>query len=325
MTRLVSLAPLFVVLVGFTVSAFAQELTRIRYGTTASAAHLPILVGWEGGIFKKNGLEVEPIHIRGGALITAAILSGSLQFSGAGAESVVAARVEGADVVLLACPANSDAVYLIVRPEIKSAADLKGKASAVTRLGSTTHFYLRTALRHVGLDPDKDMTIMQLGAGPEISAALENGRVVAAALTIRYALPFFQKGWPVMVDLGKTDMVYPSSCVASSRSTVREQPALVERFLKAYVQAIRTTKKDRHLAERAFAKWSRENDSAVVAKTVEAYARLFKPIPYVPDKGIEAVLTDLSKRRPVPKELFGRPEYFRDNGPLEKAVKTLEE
>ena len=80
-------------------------------------------------------------------------------------------------------------------------------------------------------------------------------------------------------------------------------------------------KKDNALAGRAFAKWYRETDSVLVNKTVEVYARLFKPIPYVPDKGIERVLTDLSLRRPVPKEFLGRPEYFRDHGPLEKVVK----
>src|SRR5436309_7268858 len=158
-------------------SAAAQELRRIHYGTTTSTAHLPIWVAKDAGLFAKNGLNVEPIHIRGGALITMGIMSSQLQFSGAGAESIVAARIEGGDVVLLACPVNSDPVYLIARPEIKSPAELKGKATAVTRLGSTTHFYLRAALRQVGLDPEKDVTILQLGTGTEAVSAMEGGRI----------------------------------------------------------------------------------------------------------------------------------------------------
>src|SRR5204863_7949105 len=118
----------------------AQELRRIHYGTTTSTAHLPIWVAKDAGLFAKNSLNVEPVQIRGGALITMGIMSGQLQFSGAGAESVVAARTEGGDVVLLACPADLEPIYLITRPEIKSTADLKCKASAVTRLGSSTHF-----------------------------------------------------------------------------------------------------------------------------------------------------------------------------------------
>src|SRR3990170_552941 len=145
-------------------SAPAQELRRIHYGTTTSTAHLPVWVAKDAGLFAKNGLNVEPVHIRGGALITMAIMSGNLQFSGAGAESVVAARIEGGDVVLLACPVDSDPVYLIARP--------------------------------------------------------------------------------VLVDLSKTDLVYPSSCVASSRAFVKAEPRLVEDFLRAYVAGVQLIKKD---------------------------------------------------------------------------------
>ena len=301
-------------------SAAAQELRRIHYGTTSSTAHLPIWVAKDAGYFAKNGLNVEPVNIRGGALITMGIMSGQLQFSGAGAESAVAARVEGGDVVLLACPVDSDPVYFITRPEIKSAAALKGKSTAVTRLGSTTHFYLRAAARHVGLDPEKDLTILQLGTGTETAAALENGRIAAAAITHRYALPFLQRGWPLLVDLSTTDLVYPSSCVASSRAFVKAEPKLVEDFLRAYVAGIQLIKKDANFAEKSFAKWLREKDAYLIKTTVEAYSKIFKLTPYVPDKGIENVMKDLASRRPVSKEFFGRPELFRDNGPLEKAL-----
>jgi NitT/TauT family transport system substrate-binding protein len=301
-------------------SAPAQDLRRIHYGTTASTAHLPIWVGKDAGYFAKYGMNVEPVHIRGGALITMGIMSGQLQFSGAGAESIVAARIEGGDVVLLACPVDSDPVYFIARPEIKSAAALKGKATAVTRLGSTTHFYLRAAARHVGLDPEKDLTILQLGTGTETATALDNGRIAAAAITHRYALPFLQRGWPVLVDLSTTDLVYPSSCVASSRAFSKAEPKLVENFLRAYVAAIQLIQKDSPFAEKSLTKWVRERDPVLVKSTVEVYGKLFKPAPFVPDKGIENVIKDLMNRRPVSKEFLNRPEIFRDNGPLESAL-----
>ena len=105
--------------------ADAQESRHIYYGTSASIAHLPVWVGKDAGFFAKRGLNVEPVQIRGGALITMGIMSGQLQFSGAGAESVIAARIEGGDVVVLACPTNLEPHYLIARPEFRSAADLK--------------------------------------------------------------------------------------------------------------------------------------------------------------------------------------------------------
>ena len=146
-------------------------------------------------------------------------------------------------MILLACPVDADPVYLITRPEIKSAQDLKGQASAVTRYGSTTHFYLRAALKHVGLNPDKDMTILQLGAGPEMVIALDRGAIAAAALTTRYAIPFLQRGWPVLVDLSSTDFVYPSSCVTSSRAFIRAEPKTTHDFLRAYVAGIHLIRK----------------------------------------------------------------------------------
>jgi NitT/TauT family transport system substrate-binding protein len=299
----------------------AQELRRIPYGTTASPSHLPVWVAKDAGLFEKNGLNVEPVQIRGGSLISLAIITGDLPFSGAGAESVVAARAAGGDVILLACPVDADPVYLITRPEIKSAQDLKGQASAVTRYGSTTHFYLRAALKHVGLNPDKDMTILQLGAGPEMVVALDRGAIVAAALTTRYAIPFLQRGWPVLVDLSTTDLVYPSSCVTSSRAFIRAEPKTTHEFLRAYVAGIHLIKKDLRFAEQSFTKWMREKDSAITKKTVESYARLFKPAPIVPDKGIENVVQDLVKARPDFKQYIGWPEPFRENGPLEKVLK----
>lgn len=313
---------LFLIIMLMTFSAAyarAQELRRIHYGTTASPANLPIWVAKDSGLFAKNGLNVEPVQIRGGALITMGIMSGQLQFSGAGAESVVAARVEGGDVVLLACPADLEPVYLITRPEIKSPAELRGKASAVTRLGSSTHFYLRAALKYAGLS-DKEMTILQLGAGPEMAAALESGRISAAALSLRYALPFLKRNWPVLVDLTKTDLVYPSSCVTSSRTLVKSEGRLVEDFLSAYIAGIRLIKKDSNSAQRSLAKWTRESDSYVLTKTIEGFAPVFKSAPFVPDKGIENVLKEMANRRSVPKEFIGRPELFRDNGPLQRAL-----
>jgi ABC-type nitrate/sulfonate/bicarbonate transport system substrate-binding protein len=300
--------------------ALAQESRNIHYGTTASVSHLPVWVAKDAGLFAKKGLNVEPVQIRGGALITMGIMSGQLQFSGAGAESVVAARIEGGDVVLLACPSNLEIIYLITRPEIKSASELKGKSSAVTRLGSSTHFYLRAALRYVGLDSEKDLTILQLGAGPEMATALESGRISVAALNIRYALPFLRRNWPVLIDLTKTDLVYPSSCVTSSRTFVKSEPKIVEDFLNAYVAGIQLIKKDQAFAERSLVKWTREKDADVVSKSVETHARIFKATPYVPDKGIENVMKDLANRRSVPKEFIGRPELFRDNVPLDRAL-----
>jgi NitT/TauT family transport system substrate-binding protein len=301
--------------------AHPEELKRIYYGTTASPAHLPVWVAKDTGLFARYGLDVLPVQIRGGSLIALVIITGDLPLSGVGAESVVAARAAGGDVVMLACPIDTDPVYLIARPEIKTPADLKGQSSAVTRYGSSTHFYLKAALQHIGLDPAKDISILQLGAGPEMVAALDSGRISAAALTTRYALPFLDRGWPVLVDLSKTDVVYPASCVTTSRAYIRAEPKITEDFLRAYVAAIGLIRRDHHTAEKSFAKWLREKDPEIVKRSVAAYAPLLKRAPIVPDKGIDNVVKDLMRRQPEVKEYLNWPEPFRENGPLEKILR----
>jgi ABC-type nitrate/sulfonate/bicarbonate transport system substrate-binding protein len=299
--------------------ALAQDAQRLRYGTTNSIMNLPVWVAQDARLFVKHGLSnVEIIFIQSGTLITMGVVSGELNFSGAGAASVVAARLKGGDVVLLACPVDADAVYLIARPGLKSAAELRGKTAAVTRLGSTTHFYLRAALRYAGLDP-KDVKVLQLGL--DFSGALEAGQIDAAALPFNLALPYLQKGWPVLLDLTKTDFVYPASCVVSSRVFIKESPRVVDRFLKAYVEAIYLTKKDRSFAEKVFNKWLRQPDPEIAKRTVQVYADLFKRVPTVTDGGIKAVLEELAESSPVPKEMMNRPDYFRDPAPVERLVK----
>ena len=95
----------------------------------------------------------------------------------------------------------------------------------------------------------------------------------------------------------------------------------MQNFLRGYVAGINLIKKDHGFAAKAFAKWMREKDLVVVKKTVETYARLFRPAPYVPDKGIENVLSDMVVKRPEFKQYLGWPEYFRDNKPLETVLR----
>src|SRR3970040_115750 len=81
-------------------SAPAQALRRILYGTSTSISHLPVWVGTDTGLFSKNGLNIEPVQIRGGALSTMAIMSGQAVLSGVGARPVIAARGAGGHSVL---------------------------------------------------------------------------------------------------------------------------------------------------------------------------------------------------------------------------------
>jgi NitT/TauT family transport system substrate-binding protein len=297
----------------------SQETKRFGFAVSTPVHYLPVWLAKEAGLYSKHGLDVEVIWIRSGAMAMMAIVSGQLPLSGVGAASVVSARAEGADIELLACPLDGDVVYFITRPEIKSPEQLKGKATGVTRLGQSVHFYLRTALKHLGLDPDRDMTVLQLGVGAEIAAALESGRIAAAPLSFRDSLPFVERGWPIMLDL--TNLIkYPPSCVASTRAFVRANPNTVERYLKAYTEAIHVIKTNPPLAKKVYAKIWRESNTQVIDKVVDHYVQIFKSVPTIPTAGLETAIRDLASRKPLSKE-FMQPEMYKDDAPLQKLIK----
>ena len=297
----------------------SQETKRFHFAVSTPVHYLPVWVAKEAKLYAKHGIDVEVIWIRSGAMATMGILSGQMPLSGVGAASVVAARAEGADIELLSCPLDGDVVYFISRPEIKSPEQLRGKMTGITRLGTSVHFYLRTALKQLGLDADKDMTILQLGIGAEIASALESGRIVAAPLSYRDSLAFVERGWPIMVDL--TDSVkYPPSCVASTRAFVKNNPVTVDRFLRAYSEAIHVIKTNPPLAKKVYAKIYRETNTKVIDKVIDHYVEIFKSVPTIPLAGLENVIRDLASRKPLPKELM-QPDVYKDEAPLQKLIK----
>ena len=102
---------------------------------------------------------------------------------------------------------------------------------------------------------------------------------------------------------------------------MRSEPKTTEDFLRAYVAGIQLIRRDQGFAEKSLSKWLREKDPVIVKKSIQAYAKLFKPAPLVPDKGIDNVVKDLVTMRPEFKEYIGWPEPFRENGPLQRAMR----
>jgi len=313
---------LALLVVGTASHAYSQEKVSLRYGTTVSLHNLPVWVAKSIGLFDKNGLDIEVILVRGGTLNLMGIIAQRLQLSSVGPEAVVGARIKGSDVVMVACAADTDKVYVIKRPEIKSPVELKGKASAVTRLGGTTHFYLRTALKELGLDADRDMTILQMGRSTDVAAALERGQIAVAALPYMYALPLLDKGWPVLLELSQTGLKYPPACVATTRAYIKGNPQVIDAFLKSYTEAIYRIKTDPKVGVDVYMKFTGETNRELVKKVIATYAETFNRVPYVSDEGIETVLSGFVSRQEVPKEFLGHPEKFRDSGPLDAIVKS---
>ena len=141
-------------------SADSQKLEKLVIGYPAPVASLGIIeVMRKGGLFKKNGLDVDLVYIQGSPILTTAMVSGQVPLSFLGGAALVASAVGGADTVYLACGINTLYWRVFSTPDVKTVADLKGKKIGVTTIGSQEDSVVRFILRDRGLIPDRDFAM----------------------------------------------------------------------------------------------------------------------------------------------------------------------
>lgn len=225
----------------------------VRIGVTGGVTFIPFWAGKDRGIFRKNGLEVEIITIQGGTLAVQALLAGSIPFAGLG-QAYLRGAVKGADMVMVMTYMDRFPYSLLVKPGISRPEHLKGRTLAVSRFGSAADFASRVALQHLGVNPEKDVTLIQVGNEPSRFAALKagtvDGTIVSAPLTgVGHRLGF--KSLFRMRDLG---VLYPHEGVVVTRRYANENRATVSRFVRSVVESIHALKTDRELAISLMAK-----------------------------------------------------------------------
>jgi NitT/TauT family transport system substrate-binding protein len=162
--------------------AYAQSALERVNAIYASLAgdHAALYVAQDMALFRKYGLDVNLSYTAGAAQVIQTMMAGENQIATAGGSGVVDADFGGADLVAVAGMVNMPAFYIVIQPEIKSIQDLRGKPVGITRFGSSTDFTMRYILRKAGLDPDKDVPLLQMGGQPELAAGIEARRIFAA-------------------------------------------------------------------------------------------------------------------------------------------------
>ena len=155
--------------------------------------------------------------------MVAAMLGGSAPIIQAGAIGGSAATTAGADVVIIAATGTVSPFRLMARPEIKQPSDLKGKKAGITTFGSTSDQVVRIALKKFGLEANKDVALLTLGAQPEAFAALQNGAVHIAALSYPLYPKAAKLGMREMVNFGDLGVEDVNGTVITTRAFIGQQ------------------------------------------------------------------------------------------------------
>jgi len=254
----------------WSVSASAQ-MTKVAIGYSGiSADQLVIWVAKDMGIFAKNSLDVQAVYFTGGTNSVTAMVSGDTPMIQASGPGIVSAGLAGAEPVYVVGGIVSLDYWLVTQPEIKSAEQLKGGTVAVARFGGAADFVARYALARLGLNPGKDVTIVQTGSTPERLAALEARRVSGSALVPPATFIAQKKGFHVLADVAALGLAYQHQGGVTTRKFLRENPVIVRNFVKSYIEAVHRLKTDRAVGLKIAAKYLRLTDNDLLQKTYES-------------------------------------------------------
>jgi NitT/TauT family transport system substrate-binding protein len=267
-------------------SAFAQERITFLYPSPAGSWAVP-MIAKEAKYFDEEGLSVEIVRVGGSTRIVAALIGGSGQIIHAGEPAMVPAVVQGADAVLVAAMARVNRHHLIARPEIKDVKDLKGKTVGITSFGSTSDFVLRLILEKNGLDPNKDVSIVQTGGQPEGMAAMAGGKIYAQRMSFPLHLKAIQMGMRELVDL---PMDENTGAVITTRSYLAQKRATALRFMRAFIRGIHRYKTDKEFSKKVIAKFAQLHDDQMLEATWREYAPDLQKSPRPTLKGLQQVI-----------------------------------
>lgn len=307
-------------------SGAARGQDKVRIGVSSiSATSGSLWVAEEKGLFKKHGLEAEVIIIGGGAArVVSSLIAGEIQFSVGGGDAVVRAALRGADSVLVASPMKTGLQRMMVRPEIRTPADLKGKTIAVTRFGSASHWVLQLFLRKWGMRTD-DIKMLQLGSSPAMFASLEKGGVDGAVFTIPTFFLAEERGYRILADPVDMEIYYLQNSVDTTRSYIKRNRDQALRVIKAICEGLAYFRKHKTesiavMQQKLRIQSAQERDVKYLEMSYDLLAeKFYNRVPYATPKAVETTLEFIAAEEP--KARGADPRKFLDES-LVREVET---
>jgi len=211
--------------------------------SSESISITPLIYGIEKGFYRKEGVDLQFRILRGDLAISAMLGSKEVDYI-YGAGTAFLAAVRGASVRILSHDFKSVLFYLMAQPDVQSPKDLKGKKIAVSSLGGTGAASARASLSALGLDPDRDMTFIVIGAASIRMAAMETGSVQAAIMPVPWNSRMRQKGFKELIFAGKA-ISQPLTGIATTKEKIDRNPQQIRKVLRGFLRSLRAVKQER--------------------------------------------------------------------------------
>ncbi|HXG50873.1 MAG TPA: ABC transporter substrate-binding protein [candidate division Zixibacteria bacterium] len=276
-----------------------QERIKLSY-SSVDASNGVWHTAKEAGFFKKHGLDVDLVYIPTTTTTVSAILAGDVPIGNASGGAVASAVMGGADLLMVACFLNSLPYELVVQESIKNAEDLKGRSIGISRVGSASDVAARVLVKGLGLEPVKDVPILQVGGATERASAFRSGRI--AGFPSPPGIIHLAKGMPYRVLISTADFQkrfeFPYICAVTTRNYYRARGETVRRVLMALVESTHFFKTHKDESKKIIAKYSRQDNPAYLEGSYNVVSKLYDRVPLVTREGMEVQIRDALARRP---------------------------
>jgi NitT/TauT family transport system substrate-binding protein len=262
--------------VATTVPAAAGPATlRVSYSNVI-ADNLPEWMALEGGFFKQHGLDVQLDNIASSTGIPA-LLSGQVQVAQLGGSETLSAAAGGGDLVIIAIIGGVYPFVFMAPASIASVDQLKGRKIGVSNIGSSSDIATRVMLRNVGLDPEKDVSIVAVGSLENRMAALLNGAIDGGVAQPPDQLALEDKGFHVIYDLAAQKLPSVGTAVVVQRMWLNSNHDVAQRYIDSLVEAIAKSRSDRETAIKVLQKYLKNDDARALGVTYDFFVGQVTP------------------------------------------------
>lgn len=295
----------------------AADKVRISY-TAPGPQHGLLWLGDTAGLFKKNNLDVEIIYMPGN-ISAPSLMSGEIQFGQMTGALMSPIRLQGGDPVMLLSVQELLDDRLVVRPNIKSPEELRGKRIAISRFGAASHMRVLNMLPRYGLN-EKDVTFLQIGDTPARIIALTGNSVDASSFSPPDHLAAVQAGMKILLNMAELNIFYQGTGLVSTQRYIAKNRDIARRMVKSYVEAIHIVRTNPEITKRAFVKYRKTRDEKQLEDAFQTLREIVKPKPYPNMESFKTIFKDVSDRIPAAKS--ANPREFVDTSFLEELDKS---
>jgi ABC-type nitrate/sulfonate/bicarbonate transport system substrate-binding protein len=284
----------FVLILGFPGASRAQKLVVGYSGITAIQA--PFWIMNDAGFFKQEGLEANLVYIAASSTMAQAMMAGEVAISTANSQAIVDTGLQGGDLVAVGAIVNFVALYVI----------------------AATDFAMQMFLKKYGLEPVRDVPIIQIGGLPELAAGLSNKSIYAAAMSYPMGLVAQQAGMKMLANLAKEGIPFVHQGLTTTGKFLRERRAQAKAFVRGYGKAVHFMHTRKEESKSIVSRYTKVTDPAMLEGTMQYAYDFVEKIPLVKREAFQVTADEIGKKNPKAKA--AKLEQFYDNSLVQELI-----